>query len=56
MSIPSPCNQICVIDPENGYCRGCWRTLDEIAAWAGADDRWKQTVLDKLRQRTVRTS
>ncbi|KRB85880.1 hypothetical protein ASE00_03735 [Sphingomonas sp. Root710] len=56
MTVPSPCNQVCVIDPESGYCRGCRRTIDEIAAWAAADDRWKQSVLDMLKQRTVTTS
>jgi len=56
MTVPSPCNQVCVIDAESGYCRGCLRTIDEITAWGSADDRWKRSVLDKLKQRTVRTS
>jgi len=30
----SPCLKICVMDPVRGLCRGCGRTLDEIAAWA----------------------
>lgn len=28
----SPCLGICTID-ERGYCRGCFRSLQEIGAW-----------------------
>lgn len=53
MAVASPCNQICVIDPGSGYCRGCRRTIDEIASWGAADDRWKQAVLDRLKSRPI---
>jgi predicted Fe-S protein YdhL (DUF1289 family) len=29
----SPCIGACSIDRATGFCRGCRRTLDEIAAW-----------------------
>jgi len=32
-SIASPCNGICMIDERSGYCTGCLRSLQEIAAW-----------------------
>ena len=32
----SPCIKVCVIDPASGLCTGCWRSLDEIAAWRAA--------------------
>ena len=28
----SPCINVCVLDAD-GYCRGCYRTIDEIAGW-----------------------
>jgi predicted Fe-S protein YdhL (DUF1289 family) len=28
----SPCINVCVLDA-GGYCRGCYRTIDEIARW-----------------------
>ncbi len=31
--VPSPCVSVCAVDPAGGYCLGCFRTLDEIAAW-----------------------
>ena len=37
-SVPSPCTDVCRIDPVSGWCEGCLRTLDEIAAWGGIDD------------------
>jgi predicted Fe-S protein YdhL (DUF1289 family) len=37
----SPCINICSLDPE-GFCRGCYRTRDEIAGWIrmGAEQQW----------------
>ena len=32
--VDSPCNSICKIDPATRLCMGCFRTLDEIAAWS----------------------
>lgn len=29
----SPCIAVCVLDPASGYCRGCARTVEEIANW-----------------------
>jgi predicted Fe-S protein YdhL (DUF1289 family) len=33
----SPCVKLCVLDAR-GICEGCGRTLDEIAAWPGANE------------------
>ena len=30
---PSPCLGICIMDPRTRQCRGCLRTVEEIAAW-----------------------
>ncbi|WP_237154083.1 DUF1289 domain-containing protein [Oryzibacter oryziterrae] len=40
-AIKSPCIKVCVIDPATEVCRGCRRTLDEIANWIvmSADER-----------------
>jgi len=31
----SPCIGVCELQPESGLCRGCLRTLQEIAKWGG---------------------
>jgi predicted Fe-S protein YdhL (DUF1289 family) len=36
--VPSPCVSVCRIDPANGLCEGCSRTLDEIADWGTMTD------------------
>jgi uncharacterized protein len=41
----SPCIAVCVLDPASGYCRGCFRTLSEIAAWPGLAPDEKRRVL-----------
>lgn len=49
--VPSPCINICRVDPASGLCEGCARTLDEIAAWSRLDDDAKRGVWAALPQR-----
>ena len=49
--IASPCNKVCVVDPERRQCIGCWRTLAEIAAWGSMTDEEQRAVLNQLEQR-----
>jgi len=46
--VPSPCNNVCRIDPATGYCEGCLRTIDEVAAWGSLDDRAKREIWQRL--------
>ena len=52
--VPSPCINICRIDPDSGLCAGCRRTLDEIAAWSRLDDARKRVVWAQLPGRVLR--
>ena len=49
--VPSPCQSVCVMHPGTGWCEGCLRTLDEIAAWSGMDRPQKQAVWAQLPER-----
>lgn len=51
MSVPSPCNDICSMHAGTGFCEGCGRTIDEIAAWGQLDDGGKIRVWAQLPQR-----
>ncbi len=51
MAVPSPCIQVCRIDPASGLCSGCLRTLDEIARWSALPDADKLRVWRLIRQR-----
>jgi uncharacterized protein len=44
----SPCNKVCEIDDATGWCRGCGRTLGEIAAWASSDDATQRAIVERL--------
>ena len=46
--VPSPCISICRIDPVRATCEGCFRTLDEIAAWSTMSDLDKRAVWKRL--------
>ncbi len=48
--IASPCINVCQMDSASGLCRGCFRTLDEIAGWANADD---PTRIDDAERLTI---
>jgi predicted Fe-S protein YdhL (DUF1289 family) len=49
--VPSPCVSICVVDPAGGYCLGCYRTLDEIAAWINLGSDARLAVWDAIAER-----
>jgi len=49
--VPSPCICVCTMDPATGLCLGCYRTLDEIAAWSGMSDADKRAVWLRLLER-----
>lgn len=54
MSVSSPCIRICRIDAESRLCIGCWRTLDEIAAWGGMTETQRLAVMASLAGRKAR--
>jgi uncharacterized protein len=51
MPIASPCTKVCTIDPRSGLCRGCGRTLGEIAQWTSLDEGERGRVMGELQQR-----
>lgn len=53
-TVASPCVGVCRMHPDTGWCEGCFRTLDEIAAWGQSDNDWKRDVLAQLPVRRQR--
>ncbi|HEY5800202.1 MAG TPA: DUF1289 domain-containing protein [Burkholderiaceae bacterium] len=49
--VPSPCIDICQMNPATGLCVGCWRTIDEIVIWGSAPDATKRAIWQELRRR-----
>ena len=49
--VPSPCINVCRMNPQTQFCEGCFRTLDEIAAWSTLSDGEKSAVLAQLPSR-----
>ena len=41
----SPCIGICRMHAPTGWCEGCLRTIDEIAAWGRLDEAGRQAML-----------
>ena len=46
--LASPCLGICIVDPATRQCRGCLRTVDEIAGWYEATAAEKRELLAVL--------
>ena len=44
----SPCVGVCTLDPARGWCLGCGRTGDEVAAWIGLDDARRLAIWNEL--------
>ena len=49
----SPCTAVCALDSASGYCRGCFRTIEEISAWLliGPDEKRRILAEVELRKR-----
>jgi len=47
----TPCVDICEIDHECGLCRGCGRTIAEIANWASMSSAERRHIMSELAAR-----
>ena len=52
-TVVSPCVNVCQMDAASGWCRGCGRSINEIAGWGGAPETVQRHVLDQLPERRV---
>ncbi|MFC6486579.1 DUF1289 domain-containing protein [Nitratireductor sp. GCM10026969] len=50
-TVETPCILVCSIDEKTGYCFGCGRTREEIAAWMTMGPDRRQTVMAVLPDR-----
>ena len=50
-SIPSPCIAVCQIDSGNGFCFGCFRSIDEIRDWPIMSAEEKTATLARIAER-----
>jgi predicted Fe-S protein YdhL (DUF1289 family) len=49
--LPSPCIAVCTMQLADGLCRGCLRTLAEIADWPTMNDADKRLVWSRIETR-----
>lgn len=54
-NVPSPCISVCTMNAAGGWCNGCLRTLDEIAAWSVMTDQDKRQVWTLIEARAAAT-
>jgi len=47
-AIKTPCIKVCVVDGESGLCLGCYRKLNEVAAWGRLTDDERDRILAEL--------
>ena len=50
-AIETPCDKICILDDASGLCRGCGRSVDEIARWTAYSDAERARVMAQLPRR-----
>lgn len=49
--IKTPCIKVCVVDGESGLCMGCYRKLNEVAAWGRLSADERDAILAELPER-----
>lgn len=47
----SPCKKICLVDPAQPICVGCFRTLDELGRWTSMSHEERLAVKHELKAR-----
>ena len=47
-AIETPCLKICVLEPGSKLCRGCGRTIEEIAGWSAMSDGERRRIMALL--------
>jgi predicted Fe-S protein YdhL (DUF1289 family) len=55
-AIQSPCENICIVDPPSGLCRGCGRSLAEIERWVAYGDSERTRIMNELPGRLLAMS
>jgi predicted Fe-S protein YdhL (DUF1289 family) len=55
-NVVSPCVSICRLDPAQGLCTGCLRTMDEIAGWSEMTMAERAGVLAAVKERKASSS
>lgn len=51
--IETPCVNVCDIDRPTGLCRGCGRTVAEIARWSSMTGVERRRIMGELPARTA---
>jgi predicted Fe-S protein YdhL (DUF1289 family) len=49
--VPSPCINVCRMNPQTGLCEGCLRTIDEIVVWGSASEELKRAIWIEIGKR-----
>lgn len=47
-TLDTPCIKICILDPQTRLCRGCGRTIDEIASWGVLSEAERRRIMALL--------
>jgi uncharacterized protein len=54
-NVPSPCVKVCVLDRSTGLCRGCLRTIEEVAGWMDMTPEEKRATLERVALRRAQS-
>lgn len=49
--VPSPCNNVCEMNPQTGLCKACFRTINEIAQWGVATESARRATWKEINRR-----
>ncbi len=55
VEVQSPCIGVCSMDEATGFCRGCYRTIDEIKTWWDMNLSEQKTLLSTLQARQLQS-
>lgn len=47
----TPCISVCVMDQKTGLCKGCKRTIKEIANWSSMTEAQREKIMKEIKSR-----
>jgi predicted Fe-S protein YdhL (DUF1289 family) len=53
--LETPCIDVCEMDARSGLCRGCGRTIEEIAGWSSLTPEERRAIMAVLPARKARS-
>tara|TARA_B110000967_G_C18885189_1_gene563564 strand:+ start:2096 stop:2272 length:177 start_codon:yes stop_codon:yes gene_type:complete len=51
--VKSPCVDVCEINSENNFCKGCGRSIDQITQWMSYTEKERNLIIENIKKKII---